>query len=205
MAAEAEEDGRGSIVTVEDGGRRREFGANELPVTFGAGADADVVLDGVHGSIQIGRLDGVFFVQPGRGARNVRVGGAPLAGTRAVRDGDVVAFDRARLECRTAAQTLAIRVERLVTAGDTAPPDLDELARGGRKAELAITPIAFKPGAATNARAARRGVSKGTIGIATAVAAVGDRGLVCVHRQIGRARHPADPGRGQPAEHALPG
>ena len=80
MAAEAEADGRGSIVTVEDGGRRREFGPDELPVTFGAGADADVVLDGVHGSIQIGRLDGVFFVQPGRGARNVRVGGAAAGG-----------------------------------------------------------------------------------------------------------------------------
>ena len=46
-----------------------------------------------------------------------------------MRDGDVIAFDRARLECRIAAQTLAIRIERLVTAGDTAPPDLDELAR----------------------------------------------------------------------------
>jgi formylglycine-generating enzyme required for sulfatase activity len=160
-------DGRGPTITVEDNGRRREFGAGELPVTFGAGVDADVALDGVHGSIQVGRLDDVFFVQPGRAARNVRIAGAPLTGTSALRDGDVIAFDRARMTCRVAASALTIRVERIVTAGDTAPPDLDELARGGRAADIAITPIAFKPGAAGAARAERR-VSKGTIGAAAA-------------------------------------
>jgi formylglycine-generating enzyme required for sulfatase activity len=165
MAAATKADGRGSSVTVEEGGRRRDFGAGDLPITFGAGTEADVVLDGVQGSLQVGRLDDVFFVQPGRGARNVRVGGEPLAGTRALRDGDVIAFDRARLECRVAGNALAIRLDWIVTAGDTAPPDLDELARGGRTAEIAITPIAFKPGAA-GARVGRR-LSKGTIGVAT--------------------------------------
>ena len=139
-------------MTVEEGGRRRDFGAGDLPLAFGAGTEADVVLDGVQGSLQVGRLDDVFFVQPGRSARNVRVGGEPLTGTRALRDGDVIAFDRARLECRVAGNALAIRIDWIVTAGDTAPPDLDELARGGRPAEIAITPIAFKPGAAAGAR-----------------------------------------------------
>src|SRR5688500_7536386 len=132
MAAETQANGRGTSVTVEEGGRRRDFGAGDLPITLGAGADADVALDGVQGSIQIGFLGDVFFVQPGRSARNVRVGGEPLAGTRALRHGDVIAFDRARLDCRVAGNTLAIRVDWIVTAGDTAPPDLDELARGGR-------------------------------------------------------------------------
>jgi formylglycine-generating enzyme required for sulfatase activity len=154
-------------LVVDQNGRRREFGPGDLPVSFGA--DADVVLDGVQGSIQVGRLDDVFFVQPGRNARNVRIGGVSLAGTRALRDGDVIAFDRARLECRLEPDALAIRVEWIVTAGDTAPPDLDELARGGRTAEIAITPIAFKP-AAAGGQAGRRGVSKGTIGATTAFA-----------------------------------
>jgi hypothetical protein len=152
MAPASQADGHGPIVTVEDSGRRRDFGASELPIAVGAG-DADVTLDGVQGTIQLGRLDGVFFVQPGRGARNVRVGGDLLSGTRALRDGDVIAFDRARLECRIAADALAVRIERIVTAGDTAPPDLDELARGARAADVAITPIVFKPGAAGAERA----------------------------------------------------
>jgi formylglycine-generating enzyme required for sulfatase activity len=168
MAAATQADGRGSNVTVEEGGRQREFGPADLPISLGAGSDADVVLDGVQGSIQIGRLDEVFFVQPGRSARNVRVDGAPLSGTRGLRDGDVIAFDRARLECRVTGHTLAIRIDWIVTAGDTAPPDLDELARGGRTAEIAITPIAFKPGAAAGVRAGRNGWSKGQIGAATA-------------------------------------
>ena len=168
MAAATQTDGRGSSVTVEEGGRRRDFGAGDLPITLGAGADADIALDGVQGTIQIGRLGDVFFVQPGRSARNVRVGGEPLTGTRALRDGDVIAFDRARLDCRVGANTLAIRVDWIVTAGDTAPPDLDELARGGRTAEIAITPIAFKP-AAARAQAGRKW-SKGTIGAAAATA-----------------------------------
>ncbi len=74
--------GRKSIVTVEERGRRHDFGAAELPVTLGAGHDADVALEGVTGSIQIGRFKDAFFVQAGRGARNLRVGGEPLTGTR---------------------------------------------------------------------------------------------------------------------------
>jgi formylglycine-generating enzyme required for sulfatase activity len=167
MAAATKADGRGSSVTVEEGSRRRDFGAGDLPISLGAGTEADVVLAGVQGSLQVGRLDDVFFVQPGRSARNVRVGGEPLTGTRALRDGDVIAFDRARLECRVAGNALAIRIDWIVTAGDTAPPDLDELARGGRTAEIAITPIAFKPGTAAGARLGSR-LSKRTIGAATA-------------------------------------
>jgi formylglycine-generating enzyme required for sulfatase activity len=166
MAAATQGNGRGSSVTVEEGGRRREFGSADLPITLGASADADVALDGVQGSLQIGRLGDVFFVQPGRGARNVRVDGEPLTGSRALRDGDTIAFDRVRLEGRIAGGVLAIRIDRIITAGDTAPPDLDELARGGRAAEIAITPIAFKPAAAT--ATARTGWSRGTIGATTA-------------------------------------
>ncbi len=68
-------------------------------------------------------------MQPGRGARNVRVDGAPLTGTRALRDGDVARVrSRAARVPRCTPTTLAVRIEWLTTAGDTAPPDLDELA-----------------------------------------------------------------------------
>ncbi len=127
------------------------------------------MLEGVTGSIQIGRFKDVFFVQAGRGARNLRVGGEPLTGTRELQDGDVIAFDRARLECRVAGDgTLALRIEWVVTAGDTAPPDLDELARDRRRtSDVAITPIAFKPGAASKV-VEKRGPSRMTIAIGSA-------------------------------------
>lgn len=159
-----------SVVTVEEQGRRRAFAGTELPVTFGADSAADVVLRGVAGSLQLGRLRDVFFVQAGRGARNLRVAGEPLTGTREINDGDVIAFDRARLECRIVGGTLAVRVDWVVTAGDTAPPDLDQLARaGGGAPDVAITPISFKP-AAASAPAAVRAPSRTQIGIATGFA-----------------------------------
>jgi formylglycine-generating enzyme required for sulfatase activity len=158
--------GRGGLVVIDDTGERREFEPAALPVAFGTGGDADVAIAGVPGSVQIGRLGDVFFVQPGRGTRNVRVGGEPLTGSKALRDGDVIAFDRARLECRIAGDALTVAVKLLVTAGDTAPPDLEEVARtreaGG---ELTITPIAFKPAPASPARR-RRGPGPASIGLA---------------------------------------
>ena len=107
MTQAAAESGRESIVTIEERGRRQEFGSAELPVTLGSAHDSDMVLDGVAGSIQIGRFKDVFFVQTGRGARNLRIGGELLTGTRELQDGDVIAFDRARLTCRVAGGKLA--------------------------------------------------------------------------------------------------
>lgn len=158
------------VVTVEQEGRLREFTGAELPVTLGADPAADVVLRGVTGSVQIGRLKDVFFVQAGRGARNLRVDGELLTGTRELDDGDVVAFDRARLECRIAGGKLAVRVDWVVTAGDTAPPDLDQLARADAGAtDVAITPISFRPTAETSRATARR-PSRTQIGIASGFA-----------------------------------
>ncbi len=170
MTQAATESGRKSVVTIEERGRRHEFGAAELPVTLGSAHDADVALEGVTGSIQLGRFKDAFFVQSGRGARNLRVGGEPLAGTRELQDGDVIAFDRARLTCRVGDGTLALRIDWIVTAGDTAPPDLEQLARDrGRAADVAITPIAFKPGAASKV-AERRGPSRMAMVVGTGFA-----------------------------------
>jgi hypothetical protein len=158
------------VVAIEAHGQRHEFGPAELPVSVGASASADVLLEGLPGTIQIGRLGQVFFVQAGRNTRNLRVGGAPVTGSQELHDGDVVAFDRARLACSIGAGVLTVRVELLVTAGDTAPPDLDEVARDRSGAgEVAITPIAFKP-AAVNAAAAKAPPSRTTLGVGGAFA-----------------------------------
>jgi formylglycine-generating enzyme required for sulfatase activity len=157
-------------VTVENRGRRHAFAAAELPVSLGAASDSDVVLDGVVGGVQLGRFKDAFFVQAGRNARNLRVGGEPLTGTRELADGDVIAFDRARLGCRIADGALNVQVDWIVTAGETAPPDLDELARDrGRAGDVAITPISFKPNAAA-AVDRKRGTNRMSIALGTATA-----------------------------------
>ncbi|HEX7236920.1 MAG TPA: PEGA domain-containing protein, partial [Gammaproteobacteria bacterium] len=65
---------------------------------------------------------------------------------------------------------LALKVEWIVTAGDTAPPDLEQAARGrSRASDVAITPIAFKPGVAKKV-VARSGPSRMSIAIGSAAA-----------------------------------
>src|SRR6187397_140938 len=119
------------VVTIEQLGASLKFGAAELPITISSDPSADVRLGNLPGSIQIGRLGQVFFLQAGRNTRNLRVSGESVAGSRELKDGDVIAFDRARLTCRIVAGRLVVGTDVLVTAGDTAPPNLDELARGG--------------------------------------------------------------------------
>src|SRR5690606_33467839 len=112
---------------------------------------------GVDGLLSIGVLDGVFFVQPSSEARNLRVGGEPVTGARKLEDGDVVVLDSARMTCGVRGGRLTVTSEARVTAGDTAPPDLEELAREARADdEVAITPISFRPGASTGAAPQRR-------------------------------------------------
>ncbi len=162
MSDAARMDDTGWIVAIDASDGRREFAAADLPLTLGGETHADIALP-VPGSIQLGRLGSVFFVQAGRNARNLRVDGELVAGSRELSDGAVVAFDRARLVCRIADGRLTATLGLTVTAGDTAPPALDELARGSGPAgaELAITPIAFqraaaaaRPGRSHRARAA---------------------------------------------------
>lgn len=162
------------VLKTDVGGYTRHFAAEALPVSIGGGERDDVRLGGVTGSVSIGLLDGVFFVQPTRESRNVRVGGEPVAGTRRLEDGDVVALDSARLACRIRDGRLTLDIEALVTAGDTAPPDLEELAREARTDddEIAITPIAFRPSDASAARVSRK-PSKAAIAVTIGFAVLG--------------------------------
>ena len=124
------------------------------------------MLDGVAGSIQIGSFKDVFFVQPGRGARNLRVDGEPLAGTRELqRRRRHRVRSRAARRAASSGGTLAIAIDRIVTAGDTAPPDLDELARESQPRRRRRD-HADRVQAAARARAAAEpsGLSRATIG-----------------------------------------
>lgn len=155
-------------------GFTRHFAAEALPVTIGGDSDADIRLAGVDGTLSIGMLDGVFFVQPSRETRNLRIAGEPVSGARKLADGDVVALDAARIACRLEDGRLSMDVEARVTAGDTAPPDLEELARETRADdEVAITPVAFRPGQTTPAPRRRRpSFASIAAGLAFAVLAV---------------------------------
>jgi formylglycine-generating enzyme required for sulfatase activity len=156
------------VLATQESGYTRHFGAEALPVSIGGAEGADIRLAGTAGSVQIGMLDGVFFVQPGKHAENVRLDGEPLRGSRRLANGNVIALDNARLACRLTGQRLTVSIEALVTAGDTAPPDLEEVARA-TTAEMPIAPVAFRP--AAQARQARtRTVSKATVGVAVAFA-----------------------------------
>jgi formylglycine-generating enzyme required for sulfatase activity len=136
---------RDSVVTIEYLGRTRELPVSELPITIGADPGATLRIDGLPGLIEIDDRDGGFFVA-GRGARNLRVEGALVAGSHELKDGEVIAFDRARLKCRLAGGSLALAIETLVTAGDTAPPELASVASGDDADvdQTIVRPVAFK-------------------------------------------------------------
>jgi formylglycine-generating enzyme required for sulfatase activity len=163
-------DARDSIVTIEYLGRRRELGASELPITVGGDPGAGVLIDGLPGVIRIGNLGGAFFVEAGRGARNLRVGGAQIAGSRELADGDVIAFDRARLTCRIVGRRLELGVDVLVTAGDTAPPDHSEVAGRADADYDVVKPVAFKLPPVIGAEAKRSRWNATTAGAAAVLA-----------------------------------
>ncbi|MFO7286825.1 MAG: PEGA domain-containing protein [Gammaproteobacteria bacterium] len=136
------------VLKTEVEGFTRHFAVEALPVTIGGDPRADIRLSGVNGTLSVGMLDGVFFIQPTRDTRNLRVAGEHVTGARKLSDGDIVALDTARITCRIDGGRLRLEIDARVTAGDTAPPDLEELARETRAdEEIAITPVAFRPGA----------------------------------------------------------
>ncbi len=131
------------VLAVEQAGHSRHFDDAALPVSFGGDAGNDLMLAEVTGSVQIGQLDGVFFVQPGRGTTNARLDGERLTRSQRIKDGNVIALDTARLACRLRDGRLAVTIEAQITAGDTAPPDIAALTREDPDA-VTVSPIAFR-------------------------------------------------------------
>ncbi len=159
------------IVHTRVGDQERRFTQQTLPITIGAESNADVRLQDVAGSVQIGELDGTFFIQPGRDTRNVRIDGELVRGSRRLHGGETVALDSARLVCRVDGGRLSLTIEGHVTGGDTAPPDLDELARESEDiGALEIKPIAFRPQTDDAADVPSTRTRAATIGVGSAFA-----------------------------------
>ncbi len=159
------------IVHTRVGDDERRFAQEMLPIIIGTESNADVRLQNVTGSLQIGELDGTFFVQPGRETRNVRIDGELVRGSRRLHGGETIALDSARLDCEIDGGRLTLTIEGHVTGGDTAPPDLDELARESEDiGALEIKPIAFRPQGAAAADASSRRTRAATIGVGSAFA-----------------------------------
>ena len=136
-----------SVLTARIGGEELRFSAAELPVLIGGGSECDIRLQGISGSLQIGTLDGAYFVQPGKNTRGLRLDGEPVTGSRWLRDGQTIALDTARAHLSFRGERLDLSIEGQVTGGDTAPPDLEELAlEMAGDDDVAVEPIAFRPG-----------------------------------------------------------
>jgi formylglycine-generating enzyme required for sulfatase activity len=146
----------------------RQFLADELPVAVGGSSRDDLQLAGAGTSVQIGNLDGAFYLQAGRDDQAVRVNGDIVTGSRWLADGDTIALGAARVRCQLDHGRLILELDAVVTAGDTAPPDLEALAASAdQEAAMEIKPIAFqRPGAgAPGQSSARQRVSPGTLAI----------------------------------------
>ncbi len=162
-------DSQNWVLQTSAGGQERRFSVSELPVLIGGGAECDIRLQGVSGSFQIGVLDGAFFLQPGKDTRGLRLDGEPVTGSRWLKDGETVALDTARARCRLEEGRLSLVVQGQLTAGDTAPPDLEDLAReAGEVEEVEIAPMSFRRQADDGAPAARRRPSRSTVMIGSA-------------------------------------
>ncbi|MDX1561755.1 MAG: PEGA domain-containing protein, partial [Gammaproteobacteria bacterium] len=163
------------VLATEQSGYTRHFDAEALPVSIGGDDGNDIVLADVRGGIQIGLLDEVFFVQPGRDSSNVRLDGEPLRGSKKLQDGAIISIDTARLNCRLHDGRLSLEIEAQITAGDTAPPDFDALAK--RQADaVTIDPIKFDPKSQGASTTTRKRISKAQIAVAAAFAVLATLG-----------------------------
>jgi formylglycine-generating enzyme required for sulfatase activity len=135
---------------------------------MGGQTSDDLRLAGAGTSVQIGNLDGAFYLQAARDDQTVRVNGDVVTGSRWLADGDTIALGAARVRCQLDHGRLILELDAVVTAGDTAPPDLDALAASADpQGAMEIKPIAFQrpsPGASGQA-AARQRVSRGTLAV----------------------------------------
>jgi hypothetical protein len=155
------------VIKIDQSGTSRTFDSSELPISLGSEVGDDIRLASVTGSLQIGALESMFFLQATRDTRNVRVNGEPLSGSRRLEDGDEIAFDTARLRCSVSPGRLVLSVTAQITAGDTAPPDLEDLARASVSSddEVSITPITFRRDSAADVQRKPK-ITKTRIGVA---------------------------------------
>jgi formylglycine-generating enzyme required for sulfatase activity len=144
-------------VHVEDGEERRPLGEGDFPVPLG-GPGSPVLVPGSAGPVAwLGLADGEVFVQPTGGVA-VLCNDQHLAASHWLRDGDVLRLGSARLEVRVRADGVHLGVQRSTDTNPTEPPVVlvpppRATPRGqtGGGPGAPITPIAFTPGAASEA------------------------------------------------------
>ncbi len=130
--------GRDWILSLDDGGHHQRMTAAELPLSLGGGGDDALRLSGwLPGVLQVGLLEGRFFLSPTRKGV-LSCNGEPLRETRWLADGDIISAGDRRLTCRLEGDRLLLSTSGQGSAGDTLPPDLDALARQAGRIEPVV-------------------------------------------------------------------
>lgn len=128
-----------------DGIGQQSFDAEVLPVALGDGPGSDVRLSGAEGELQVGHLDGRYFLQRGRNGEGLRLNGALVTGSAWLSVGDEVATGSARLFVESTSPRLVLRSEARLAAGDTAPPEVGNFASLSERPEsVEIQPVRFR-------------------------------------------------------------
>ena len=149
-----------AVQVLEPGQPAKRFGLADLPIVFG-GTDADVVIPGYRGRVELGALDGRFYIQAGRVSAGARINDVLVQGSVWLSDGDTIALASTRVTCRLGSAGLDLSIVHGETAGDTAPPE----AEGAHEDDEEIVPIVFRPKSTAPEQAQRR-ISRGNLIIA---------------------------------------
>jgi len=137
------------VLRVSAGGENRWFVEGDLPVSVGEGSDCDVHLHGMEGSVQIGVIDGAFFVHPGKHAFGFKLDEESIVGSRWLEDGVTISQGGISAVCTLVNDCLTMRTEARMHGVNEELLDLEDLARKAGKTEaVEIAPIAFHPKAA---------------------------------------------------------
>ena len=129
----------------------RRFGASELPLRVGTGADCELRLPGPGGEpvALLDLLDGLPFVQPVGRSTALQINDAPLDTSRRLQDGDELQFFGSKIRIAVTETGVVVDVMLEDSAYVTQPPEQTD---GSDLADdEAIAPTAFSRAAATAA------------------------------------------------------
>ncbi len=140
-----EHGGQDTLLSLDDAGHRQGAAAEELPALIGGGPDDLLRVAGwPAGILQVGRLEGRFFVSPTR-KDLLECNAEPLRETRWLQEGDVISGPGRQLRCSVADDRLRLVSQGTGSAGDTLPPDLDALAAQAVETAGAPAPAGPRP------------------------------------------------------------
>ncbi len=138
-------DSNEKLIVIGARGTTHRFSTADMPVSIGGRADSDVFVDGTPSEVQIGLLDGAYFVQSGKQSSNVEINGVSLRGSQRIDDGDEVVIDGARLVCRHGGGLLRVTVRAAAAVSAAVRADESSAADDSSVDEgIAIKPISFR-------------------------------------------------------------